>query len=596
MGRPDSCIRTSRLRDAFAWFAALGLGALAAHAQPAACTSVSDDGLLVAEEAASIPDRLLFGSSDVPLPAAPDWTSDLVRAIGGMAFGDFDGDEDLDLALGCYFQSGFPPVNEYENLIHFNAGGTLETTPSWVSAVERHTTDCRVADLNEDGYDDIYFATGSVSSGSELYLGGPGGPSTSADWLSNDTVFAVGGGFGDIDGDGNLDLVQANQGTTTNPVRPVQVFFGDGTTLETVPSWQSADSTISNTVAIADLDGSSQVAVIGFALAADGSRRIFRVPHVPVEAFDRVEVVGAATPPHTLDRESGRVHFASPPAGGSTVEIDYRHASAPDVAFSRWVNYATAIYHNTGGGLPPTPTWDTGDASATDRGTAFSDVDGDDDLDLALGNSGDPTVLWRNDGGVLADTVWAADSSLFYGTQELSWGDVDRDGDEDLATIEFSNGHLRVFLNRGGELDRSPSWFYDFNGSATSLAWGDVNGDGFLDLAAGLARGEVALFLNVGPPTGVPDAQPARTLAALRAHPNPAPSRTRIEGLTADGGPLEIHDATGRAVRTLPRQGQATEVLWDGRDAAGRPVAPGVYFVRQESAAGPRTGRVVVLR
>jgi hypothetical protein len=375
----------------------------------------------------------------------------------------------------------------------------------------------------------------------------------------------------------------------------VEVFFGDGTGLETTPSYQSADSTISNTVAIADLDGSSQMTVTGHSFAGDGVSKIFRLPHQPIEFFDRVEVMGGATPRFTLDREAARVHFSEAPAAGTTVEVDYRHSTNPDVAFSRWVNYATAVYHNAGGGLPATPTWDTGDPSATDRGAAFSDPDGDDDLDLALGNSGDPTVLWRNDGGTLATISWAAADSLFFSAQEMAWGDVDGDGDEDLATIHFGNGHLRVYLNRNGELDTAPSWLYDFSTSATSLAWGDVNGDGFLDLAAGTARDPAVVFLNTSEPaTPAPEIDERRS-RVLHASPNPFRLETAIRIPASGEGRIEILDAHGRTVRVL-EAGRGMRVVWDGRDGSGRRVAAGVYYLRRETSSGLHTGRVVRLR
>lgn len=558
-------------------------------------TCVSDDGQLLASED-TVPSRLLFGSKAVPLPAAPDWTADSVRAIGGMKFADPDGDNDLDLVLGNYQQTGYPPVNEYQNEIHFNTGGVLETSPTWIATVMRHTGDVRVADVNGDGYEDLYFANGgSGFQPSTLYLGGPGGPATTPDWLDGTSMWTVGGALADLDGDEDVDLVQANQGISPIPTRPAQVFYGNGATFETFPSWVSADSVISNTAAAIDLDGSSEVAVTGLSFAADGSRRLFRIPHASVQSIDRVEVVPGPTPRFTLDREAGRIFFASAPAAGRSVEVDYTYALYPDVAFARWVNYATAVYHNSSGTLPATPTWTTGDPGATDRGLAFSDVDADGDLDMGLGSSGDPTTLWRNDGGVLTGPTWMANGSLYFGTQEIAWGDVDADGDDDLATIEFGNGHLRVFLNQGGTLETTPSWFYDFSTSASSLAWGDVNGDGFLDLAAGTARGPAVVFLNTGALTNAPDV--SRGFAErLEAAPNPFLEWTTISGIEPGGGDVEIFDVCGRRVAEIDVSAGASAVRWDGRDEAGGHVSPGVYFVRQEAEEGIRTARLVRVR
>ena len=75
--------------------------------------------------------------------------------------------------------------------------------------------------------------------------------------------------------------------------------------------------------------------------------------------------------------------------------------------------------------------------------------------------------------------------------------------------------------------------------------------------------------------------------AAPRLHGAPNPFREgttlTIELVRPGAATLRIHDAGGRLVRTLadgPRGAGRHSIRWDGRDAAGRPVAAGVYFAR----------------
>jgi hypothetical protein len=62
---------------------------------------------------------------------------------------------------------------------------------------------------------------------------------------------------------------------------------------------------------------------------------------------------------------------------------------------------------------------------------------------------------------------------------------------------------------------------------------------------------------------------------------------------------IAIHDVRGRVVRALwmqPGDGTARAVDWDCRDAHGKPVGAGVYFVRAPECSVQRLSRIVVVR
>lgn len=89
--------------------------------------------------------------------------------------------------------------------------------------------------------------------------------------------------------------------------------------------------------------------------------------------------------------------------------------------------------------------------------------------------------------------------------------------------------------------------------------------------------------------------------ALAPGYPNPFTAQTTLRYQLDARGPatLEVFDLLGRRVRVLVdgEQTAGSHVAeWDGRDAAGRPVANGVYLVRLRTADASATRRVSVLR
>src|SRR5205085_12211160 len=84
--------------------------------------------------------------------------------------------------------------------------------------------------------------------------------------------------------------------------------------------------------------------------------------------------------------------------------------------------------------------------------------------------------------------------------------------------------------------------------------------------------------------------------------PNPFASETVIRLITAIRGPghLAIYDLSGRCVRRLLDQDAlppgAHEVVWDGRDAAGRRLGSGIYFAQLTGAGETSQRRIVIAR
>ncbi len=116
---------------------------------------------------------------------------------------------------------------------------------------------------------------------------------------------------------------------------------------------------------------------------------------------------------------------------------------------------------------------------------AWGDVDGDGDPDLAIGNS-DRNALYTNLGGTfLTPATWRSNDSAF--TTALAWCDIDGDGDLDLvAGNSGRNGAKNVaYRNNGGALDPIPAWESNITDRTTSILCADINGDGADDIVVG---------------------------------------------------------------------------------------------------------------
>ncbi|MBK9304444.1 MAG: T9SS type A sorting domain-containing protein [bacterium] len=93
----------------------------------------------------------------------------------------------------------------------------------------------------------------------------------------------------------------------------------------------------------------------------------------------------------------------------------------------------------------------------------------------------------------------------------------------------------------------------------------------------------------------------AATAFFTDVHPNPFNPTTTIRfALPAAGSArLAVYDVTGRLVRTLIDGNLAAgahEASWDGRDAAGRSAASGVYLARLSTASGAGVVRVTLAK
>src|SRR5215207_3918332 len=133
---------------------------------------------------------------------------------------------------------------------------------------------------------------------------------------------------------------------------------------------------------------------------------------------------------------------------------------------------------------------------------AWADYDGDGDVDLFVGFNGTPNRLYRNDAGTLVDAAAMAGVADARATRAGAWGDYDADGDADLL-VGFAPGPqsvLKLYRNDGGKFTdvTADAGVARDSGAVRQLSWVDVDGDGDVDLFVAFRDRPNAMFRNEG--------------------------------------------------------------------------------------------------
>lgn len=145
------------------------------------------------------------------------------------------------------------------------------------------------------------------------------------------------------------------------------------------------------------------------------------------------------------------------------------------------------VYRNNGDGRTFRLTWSS-PAVVPALGLDWADYDRDGDLDLAVAGGG-RVMIWENQGSTFGTApVWQATLAA----SSVAWGDWDSDGYPDLAAGGTFSPTSVVYANLGsapGVPQLAELWYGSSNLPVAGLAWGDMEGDGDLDLAVASAGG-----------------------------------------------------------------------------------------------------------
>jgi hypothetical protein len=172
----------------------------------------------------------LYLNNNGTLSSNPDWVSGDLLYTFSCAFGDADGDGDLDLAVAggeSYYN------NPEQPRIYYNTGGILESLPSWKATSSQYSYDVNWADFNNDGDLDLVFA--GESSPNRIFENNNGTISTAPIWQSTDaSQYANSLFIGDVNDDGFLDLAISDNSQLGGSGK-FKIYLNNNGTLNTTP-------------------------------------------------------------------------------------------------------------------------------------------------------------------------------------------------------------------------------------------------------------------------------------------------------------------------------------------------------------------------
>lgn len=334
-----------------------------------------------------------------------------------------------------------------------------------------------VADLDADGNADLVVAAPGASAVAVL-LGR--GDRTFAPPL----VLMTGRGpkqtlVADVNGDGALDIISANQDSTDDEDVTVLLGHGDGTFA--APAHYAACSN-PHQVAVGDLnaDGVSDIAV-----ACWGESNLALLYGSGDGSFQPAEFVySGGDNPHGL------------------IVADLNGDGALDIAVAALGSSRVGVLLSTeGGGFAEAQTYPTG---SSPHSIKVHDLDGDGFPDLVTPNqaSNDVSVLINQGDGTFVSSRYPAG----WMPKDVAIGDLDEDGYPDIVTADIHDNYpdgvndtdIAVLYGRGdGTFTQATS--YGVERTPFGVTVSDVDGDGHLDvITANWHTDNVAVLYNTG--------------------------------------------------------------------------------------------------
>ena len=373
------------------------------------------------------------------------------------AVGDVDGDNDLDLVVAPGGHTSNFPIPPQDFLLQINDGTGVFNNEA-ASRLPASAFGTQVASAvilgDVDGDTDLDAFVVNGSSGALFPPGFSGFQNLL--WINNgDGIFSdetntrlplatnssFHAAFGDLDSDGDLDLVIGNVGSTgAGQQNRLLINNGSGVFTDETTTRLPALSDITLALALEDLDGDSDLDIVVANRTPAGSKILV---NDGVGFFADQTVQRFSTPP---------------PFAGDVVVADVNGDGSKDIIFAS-VSGGPLVFINSGGGDFTEETNTRTPTFSDSHGLAVADVDTDGDVDIFVtilgGVNTPPTqsrLLLNNGNGFFTDVSDTNLPAVVGDIRYATFADVDNDGDPDLYIPVWADGATnqdRLLINLG---------------------------------------------------------------------------------------------------------------------------------------------------
>lgn len=328
-----------------------------------------------------------------------------------------------------------------------------------------------LGDLDGDGDLDVVLAKGRHWPLHDLILRNDGKGNFATETFSPTADRTYSAALADLDGDGDLDIVVSND----NPDKKLIYLNADGKGRMQLhgtfgePTWNT------RYITVADLNGDRKPDI----LVANRSSR----PDQPRPSYVCLNNGKAAFPQCTaLATQSATIIVAADLDGDGFNDVVVPHRDGGQ----------GLIFWNDGKAnfSAPTP---FGPPQSSMRAAAAGDLNGDGRLDLIVGDEKTGLYWLANQGKrTFGPTVRLGNPDR--SPYSIGLADMDRDGKLDIVAGNFE-AVGSVLFNRGAGKFEESNWG-DGKGAVYGLALGDLNGDGWLDIAAARSGAPNAVWFS----------------------------------------------------------------------------------------------------